>query len=315
MKTQFIVLFAFLCCLAGKTIAQDDPEYRMKLIRERLPEKDLTLLDKADNILTSAYLMIEEINPLLNELAKYEEASNQSDDRRVRKESKKTIRSIQATVSKKRIKAAEIFEKGYDMSFTVHYDYLNSQVAFVTNSTQVRKSMADAKRIYAVARQKLTKLTDREKYEYLMKELDEVLAMKQEGLNMLLEAYCLFLDCSPPLVVDVNVPSADSLVVTDTDFVQTDIHPQTNNKVTKEESPISYRVQIIAVRTPLTQDRLKNIYRGKSEINPPLFENGLYKYSVGNFSSYEQAKSLRNDIGGDSFIVAFKDGKRVALPE
>lgn len=74
---------------------------------------------------------------------------------------------------------------------------------------------------------------------------------------------------------------------------------------------IIYKVQIAASETPLSMSALNEIYKTNDIINNDLEEN-LYRYSIGYFSTYEEAAALRDKIGvRGAFIVAYKNGKRV----
>lgn len=80
-----------------------------------------------------------------------------------------------------------------------------------------------------------------------------------------------------------------------------------------ESSPagIIYRIQIIAVtRGELTESTLKSIYSGSETVHK-RFEDGMYKYSIGEFTSFREALNFKNTLGIESFVVKFKDGQRV----
>lgn len=74
---------------------------------------------------------------------------------------------------------------------------------------------------------------------------------------------------------------------------------------------IIYKVQIAASNTPLSLEKLNRIYKTDEIINNDL-EDNIYKYSIGYYSTYEEADALRNKIGvKGAFIVAYRNGKRV----
>lgn len=80
---------------------------------------------------------------------------------------------------------------------------------------------------------------------------------------------------------------------------------------------IVYRVQILAKSTRLADiSYLRNRYN----INEDIYEvnqDGIYRYSVGSFSTYSQAvdysRVLKNKGVHDAFVTVYKDGKRIAL--
>ena len=96
----------------------------------------------------------------------------------------------------------------------------------------------------------------------------------------------------------------------------------TNNKnVEKTSSSIGgviYRAQIGSASSADSKDNFKK----KFNINEDIFVdsyNGAYKYSVGTFFTYAEAKAYANQLNAksalSSFVIAFKDGKRITVAE
>jgi hypothetical protein len=64
-----------------------------------------------------------------------------------------------------------------------------------------------------------------------------------------------------------------------------------------------YRVQIAAGKNPLSQNLLRKVYSGNKEINV-VNEEGWNKYSIGDFSNWEEANKFRKECGvSGAFIV------------
>ncbi len=76
---------------------------------------------------------------------------------------------------------------------------------------------------------------------------------------------------------------------------------------------IIYRVQIMASSRDLSISQVRE-QTGCSESFEKVIHNGLYKYEVGAFKSYSEAKTalqrIRSEVS-DAFIVKYKDGKRI----
>ncbi|MBN1598057.1 MAG: OmpA family protein [Bacteroidales bacterium] len=74
-----------------------------------------------------------------------------------------------------------------------------------------------------------------------------------------------------------------------------------------------FRVQIAASRHPLSENLLKNIYKGGRDIF--MFqEEGWYKYAIGEYTSYYEANNLRKSCGvKDAFIAAYKGETKLNL--
>lgn len=84
----------------------------------------------------------------------------------------------------------------------------------------------------------------------------------------------------------------------------------------KPADKIVYKVQIAADDKPLTIEYLRKIYPSTEGLNNELVD-GIYRYSVGFFNTYEEADKARKEIIAKGvttgvFVVAYKNGKRVS---
>ena len=77
------------------------------------------------------------------------------------------------------------------------------------------------------------------------------------------------------------------------------------------ENKIVFKIQIAADMEPLSTDKLHEIYSGYKKINK-FKESGWYKYSIGEFDSFEEAKKFMSTCGvKGAFIIAFKGDEKV----
>ncbi len=86
-----------------------------------------------------------------------------------------------------------------------------------------------------------------------------------------------------------------------------------NEPVSKKVAKgIIYRIQILASSKNLSIQQVKDI-TGTSYQFVKTSHNGLYKYEVGNYKSYSEAKAelqkIRNEVS-DAFLIKYVDGKR-----
>jgi hypothetical protein len=74
-----------------------------------------------------------------------------------------------------------------------------------------------------------------------------------------------------------------------------------------------FRVQIAACRVPINQNVLKGIYQGTEKIIETN-EDNWYKYTIGEFNTYRQARQLREATNVPGvFVVAYLNGKRIKI--
>ena len=82
----------------------------------------------------------------------------------------------------------------------------------------------------------------------------------------------------------------------------------------QQQNGLMFRVQLIAVGEQLSQEEITVYYSGEEEVLE-IQQDGYYKYSVGVFTSYEEAKAFTHAVGGNSFVVAFSEGQPIPVGE
>jgi hypothetical protein len=86
-----------------------------------------------------------------------------------------------------------------------------------------------------------------------------------------------------------------------------------NNKLIENPKNVTYKVQILACRTPVSDVELKRKYKGNLKINN-FYEDQWYKYYIGEYSSYTEARnSVYSSNVFDAFIIAYMDQKKVHI--
>ena len=83
----------------------------------------------------------------------------------------------------------------------------------------------------------------------------------------------------------------------------------------KIQDGLVFRVQIGAFKTQLANDA----FNGLSPLNGETAGNGYIRYTAGNFTKFENAGAVKNDLRNlgynDAFVVAFFNGKRITVVE
>ena len=96
-----------------------------------------------------------------------------------------------------------------------------------------------------------------------------------------------------------------------------------NNDVNKpvymeeEKVDLEYKVQILSSTKELDRDSIRKEYGIKEKLQEENF-NGLYKYTVGSFGTYEQARDFKNKLDFSRyipFVIAYNRGTRVTIGE
>lgn len=78
---------------------------------------------------------------------------------------------------------------------------------------------------------------------------------------------------------------------------------------------IVYRVQIAASKQPLSNETITALYKGFNPINV-VQEDGWYKYSIGDFIYFNEAKITKDSCGTkDAFIMPYHNQKRIPWPK
>jgi hypothetical protein len=85
----------------------------------------------------------------------------------------------------------------------------------------------------------------------------------------------------------------------------------------EEKDNLEYKVQILSSTKPLDKDSLRKEYAVKDKVNEENF-NGLYKYTVGSFKTYENARDYKNKLDFQKyipFVIAYNRGTRITVGE
>jgi hypothetical protein len=86
-----------------------------------------------------------------------------------------------------------------------------------------------------------------------------------------------------------------------------------NNKPITNVKNVLYKVQIWASRAPANEAELRLKYKGALQISS-FYDDRWYKYSIGEFSTYTEAKEcLYSSMVYDAFIIAYMNKKRVQI--
>jgi len=78
---------------------------------------------------------------------------------------------------------------------------------------------------------------------------------------------------------------------------------------------IIFKVQIAAHTEPLSEEYLTSLYKGGLKIDL-IYEENWYKYSIGRYSSFDEAEATRRECEiKKAFVVAYQEGKKIGTQE
>lgn len=82
---------------------------------------------------------------------------------------------------------------------------------------------------------------------------------------------------------------------------------------TRSNLAFNYKIQVLASREKLGKDVIQKVYQGKEGVEENM-EEGWYKYTIGNYKSYREARGVRDQLNiQGAFIVAYLNGKRIEV--
>lgn len=104
------------------------------------------------------------------------------------------------------------------------------------------------------------------------------------------------------------------------ELIHYNIDERTGEQVVEQQRPISkksFSVQVMATRDgEISPYAVREMYGIDQDVYKE-YENGWFRYIVGNFENYSQASKLRNKLRlqglREAFIVGYSDGKRVPI--
>jgi len=87
--------------------------------------------------------------------------------------------------------------------------------------------------------------------------------------------------------------------------------------LTEEKPDLNFKVQILSSTRKLSKDSIRKEFGVKEPVEEENY-NGLYKYTIGNFKTYEQARDYKNRLSLQKyipFVIAYNRGARITVGE
>ncbi len=307
-------------------------------------EDQLTTEQKA--VITEAKATVTKAEGLIKK-AEAEEVKNAkliaSDKKGKQKKAEKKL----VDAKKYRISAATKYDEAYSSIFNMYMEILNSaEYIFVEDGSQSQKYTDDANTNFADGQRVLAKYQElkteaaleKKAYSTLKSDLASMITYEETGLQMVVDAILLWKGQENKKKERDNADKAawenakkidkiasyknylatypDGAYAKDAadkieELEEAFLSSQTTATATGKK--IVYKIQILADKTEWSNSNIKaKIYSGTETIEK-RYADGYYKYSIGEFKTYAEAKNFKNKVGNGAFVICFVEGKQVDI--
>lgn len=301
MKTQIITLLIIV--LFVNSLQAQTTRNKLNTINKQLSSTEQKNIKNANETITSADLFTGAINNEIGDLRQAEYLKENGDTRSERRAAAAKAKMLSDKLCGDYIHALNVYKKGYDVIYTSYrnrlkaYDDLDGQEYIETMTDLLGKAQQSIENANNLQK-KISKEKDNLGALNMSRDFITIINLRQEAIDYLVECFCLHIEC------ELHETVRENIVVE-----ETTAFPDAN-----EENLVIFKVQIIAVSKPLPDNKLSGMYPGSVEVTKK-FENGLYKYAVGHFFTYDEAKDFQQGVGGDSFVIGMFNGDKLPIKE
>ena len=336
MKMKLFLLFFIVLIFENFVFPQQEhfsDTMRDKIIKSQLYPKFKGKIEKLINEEKKADDMMENADDHYTQLAEYRhELSDIKNPRKRKKILKRGIR-VEKKALESRVQSLDSY---HDVAVQKYQIYKNDLNKFM--KTAKRPKLDSAKLWEKLAYNSFDDADIKIQIAYhtvnqgdLFKIYTNAFKLEQIGLLYQQKIYALFLDWPPVNLTDIdkeilavqkNIPfysKKPERLVPENNRIDPIIYQKVfvhdTIIIQKKQKEYVFRVQIAASKKPLNIAILKRIYHADDIINTEV-EDGWYKYSVGKFDTYREAKKFKINIGvSDAFIVVYRKGQKVEVSE
>ncbi|OQY03544.1 MAG: hypothetical protein B6I20_04845 [Bacteroidetes bacterium 4572_117] len=337
LTTLFLFVFLFQ---AELTHAQFDEDL-FSFMKEYLSNDEASQVERAKSSIGKAENMNTSIRAEDKKIEKY-----------FKKKKKKKAEKKAVDVKILRIKQALYYDKAYTLIYNVYSEkiaeckfYFDADEAKVYNLIEGASSdVSGAKAKIKIYRKVSPKdLKKKHPYSKLKSDLSSGINSEILAINKLIQAYSIFIDQESKKQMEDEEKRVWNNSVSENSVIsfQTYLDEYSNGKyasqarmkinslqaeearIAEEElerqrslaGSIVFEVQIAASRKQLPKGRLAKFYRATNDIKTKHYDN-WYKYSVGEFETYEGAKAFIKKIRvRGAFVVAYKNDQKIDIVE
>lgn len=306
-----LAIFAFVLVAAGASAQNITHE----TIIEQLPSAEASQANTAIEQAAKAKATLDGIETKQQQADKLK-AEAKSASKSDAKKKQKQADQIENTLNTQRVAAYNMYEKSNNTLYGIYANNLKTLVADAPEAKQKSakqltenatnewtEAAAIIKKVPTGKKADITQVV-KLKYNANVHQLNALDYQKQE--------YELLLSANTN---SNNAPTQQNQFVASDSDLDDDGLVLLSEKTETEGDKIMYKVQIAADSVPLPLERLKQLYPTNEIINNEVV-GGVFKYTIGYFIDYEEARKvaddLRNNKKVDAFVIKYINGKRAA---
>ena len=330
-----IVLFSALFVFQSESLVAQEDIY--SFMKEYLTSSEASQISRAKKSISSGDKLDAQIREEDKKLEKY-----------AKKKKKLEKKSTDAKVL--RIKQGLYYNKGYSLIYNVYNDK-TANVSFLYEDDEARANdlleeaatnMSTAQRKFKVYKSVSSKdLKKKYSYKKIKGDLSSAVNMEIAGIKKVIEAYSIYLEQEQKKQLEEeekrvwnNAQSENTILAYQSyldeypsgkyassarqrisDLEEAERLAKEQEEKTRSLAGVQFEIQIAASKKAISGWTLKKIYKGKEQVKQRKYD-GWYKYSIGNFSSYQEAKSnVRSTKVRGAFVVAYKNNQKIDIKE
>ena len=249
-----------------------------------------------------------------------------------------------------RIKQALYYEKGLSAIYDVYGEKVAGSVfLYDDDEARVNNMQQEAADDLNSGKRKLKpykKVTPKDlkkkiKHSKLVSDLNTSFNLKVSAINKLVEAYAIYLEQETKRQLEEeekrvwqNALSENSVLAFQnylseypsgqyasearqqiSDLEEAERRKKEEEKERSMAGNLKFHVQLAASKKPLPAWKIKKFYRGKKQVVQKHYDE-WYKYSIGNFKTYAEAKAfVKTTKVRGAFVVAYLNDKKINIKE
>jgi len=274
------------------------------------------------------------------------------EDKKLKKYSKKQKKLEKKATNAKflRIKQALYYDKGYKMIYDVYNEKI-ANVSFIYEDDEARANelLDEAETDMSTAKRKIQTYRNvnekdlKKKYSYskVKSDMSSVVNTEVSAIKKVIEAYSIYLEQEQKKQLEEeerrvwnNAQSENTILAYQSyldeypsgkyassarqrisDLEEAARLAKEQEEKTRGLAGVHFEVQIAASKKVIPKWQLQKIYKGAEQIKQRNYD-GWFKYSVGNFQTYDEAKSyVRTTNVRGAFVVAYKNNQKIDIKE